>query len=156
MINNDLGGKVMNNIDFDKVREIAENYYRNGDFYCSEAVVKTIRDEFELEISDDAIAMASGFPVGMGGSGCTCGAITGGIMALGMVFGRKEAKDPRVGKAMELSKELHDDFKGKHNSLCCRFLTKGMELGSREHMNQCIAFTGEVAEKVARIIVENR
>lgn len=155
MINNDLGGKVMNNIDFDKVRETAENYYRNGDFYCSEAVVKTIRDEFELEISDDAIAMASGFPVGMGGSGCTCGAITGGIMALGMVFGRKEAKDPRVGKAMELSKELHDDFKGKHNSLCCRFLTKGMELGSREHMNQCIAFTGEVAEKVARIIVEN-
>ncbi len=72
----------MNSIDFDKVREIAENYYRNGDFYCSEAVVKTIRDEFELEISDDAIAMASGFPVGMGGSGCTCGAITGGIMAL--------------------------------------------------------------------------
>ncbi len=146
----------MNSIDFDKVRETAENYYRNGDFYCSEAVVKTIRDEFELEISDDAIAMASGFPVGMGGSGCTCGAITGGIMALGMVFGRKEAKDPRVGKAMELSKKLHDDFKGKHNSLCCRFLTKGMELGSREHMNQCIAFTGEVAEKVARIIVENR
>ncbi|MBS5825482.1 MAG: C-GCAxxG-C-C family protein, partial [Clostridium argentinense] len=142
----------MNSIDFDKVRETAENYYRNGDFYCSEAVVKTIRDEFELEISDDAIAMASGFPVGMGGSGCTCGAITGGIMALGMVFGRKEAKDPRVGKAMEFSKKLHDDFKGKHNSLCCRFLTKGMELGSREHMNQCIAFTGEVAEKVARII----
>lgn len=94
----------MNNIDFDKIRKVAEDYYRNGDFYCSEAVVKTIRDEFKIEVSDDVIAMASGFPVGMGGSGCTCGAITGGIMALGMVFGRKEAKDPRVVKSMELSK----------------------------------------------------
>ncbi|MCF4015863.1 C-GCAxxG-C-C family protein [Clostridium sporogenes] len=146
----------MNNIDFDKIREVAENYYRNGDFYCSEAVVKTIRDEFKIEVSDDAIAMASGFPVGMGGSGCTCGAIAGGIMALGMVFGRKEAKDPIVAKSMELSKKLHDDFKKEHKSLCCRFLTKDMELDSKEHMDQCIAFTGEVAERVARIIVENR
>ncbi|BDB00673.1 C-GCAxxG-C-C family protein [Clostridium botulinum] len=146
----------MNNIDFDKIREVAENYYRNGDFYCSEAVVKTIRDEFKIEVSDDAIAMASGFPVGMGGSGCTCGAIAGGIMALGMVFGRKEAKDPIVEKSMELSKKLHDDFKKEHKSLCCRFLTKDMQLGSKEHMDQCIAFTGEVAERVARIIVENR
>ncbi|EJE7234052.1 hypothetical protein A0J52_17175 [Clostridium sporogenes] len=146
----------MNNIDFDKIRKVAEDYYRNGDFYCSEAVVKTIRDEFKIEVSDDAIAMASGFPVGMGGSGCTCGAIAGGIMALGMVFGRKEAKDPIVAKSMELSKKLHDDFKKEHKSLCCRFLTKDMELGSKEHMDQCIAFTGEVAERVARIIVENR
>ncbi|APH13546.1 C_GCAxxG_C_C family protein [Clostridium sporogenes] len=145
----------MNNIDFDKIRKVAEDYYRNGDFYCSEAVVKTIRDEFKIEVSDDVIAMASGFPVGMGGSGCTCGAITGGIMALGMVFGRKEAKDPRVVKSMELSKNLHDDFKKEHKSLCCRFLTKDMELGSKEHMDQCIAFTGEAAERVARIIVEN-
>ncbi|MBO0525542.1 hypothetical protein EXQ31_18470 [Clostridium botulinum] len=146
----------MTNVDFDKIRKVAEDYYRNGDFYCSEAVVKTIRDEFKLEVSDDAIAMASGFPVGMGGSGCTCGAIAGGIMALGMVFGRKEAKDPKVSKSMELSKKLHDDFKKEHKSLCCRFLTKDMELGSKEHMDQCIAFTGEVAERVARIIVENR
>ncbi|MCR1934999.1 C-GCAxxG-C-C family protein [Clostridium tepidum] len=146
----------MSNIDFDKIRKVAEDYYRNGDFYCSEAVVKTIRDEFKIEVSDDAIAMASGFPVGIGGSGCTCGAIAGGIMALGLVFGRKKAKDPAVSKSMELSKKLHDDFKKEHKSLCCRFLTKDMKLGSKEHMDQCIAFTGEVAEKVARIIVENR
>jgi hypothetical protein len=28
-----------------------------------------------------------------------------------------------------------------------------MKLGSLEHMEQCISFTGEVAEKVARMIV---
>lgn len=140
-------------IDFQKIRITAENYYRNGDFYCSEAIVKTIKDEFNLDISDKIIAAASGFPVGIGGSGCTCGAVAGGIMALGLVFGRTQAKDKKVDKALALSNELHDFFKSRHKHLCCRILTKGMTLGSIEHMNQCIYFTGEVAEQVARIIV---
>lgn len=54
---------------------------------------------------------------------------------------------------MALSKELHDTFKVKHKNLCCRVLTKGMTLGSPKHMEQCISFTGEVAEETAKIIV---
>lgn len=140
-------------IDLNKIKTTAENYYRNGDFYCSEAIVKTIKDEFGLPISDDIIAMASGFPVGMGGSGCTCGAVAGGIMAIGLFFGRTQPKDSKVNNAMALSKELHDFFSAKHKCLCCRVLTKGMTLGSPEHMEQCIGFTGEVAEEAAKIIV---
>ncbi|MCF8017875.1 MAG: C-GCAxxG-C-C family protein [Vallitaleaceae bacterium] len=140
-------------IDLDKIRTTAENYYRNGDFYCSEAIVKTIKDEFQLSVSDDIIAAASGFPVGMGNSGCSCGAVVGGIMTLGLVFGRTEAKDKKVVKTMKLANELHETFRKKHKTLCCRVLTKGMRLGSRKHMDQCISFTGEVAEEVAKIIV---
>ncbi len=143
----------MAEIDLERIRKRAEAYYRDGEFYCSEAIVKTIRDEFNMPVPDDVIAMASGFPVGMGGSGCTCGALAGGIMALGVFFGRTEPGDARVQKAMELAKELHDNFKERHRSTCCRLLTKGMELGSPEHMAQCISFTGEVAEETARIIV---
>lgn len=143
----------MNNIiDLNKIRTTAENYYRNGDFYCSEAIVKTIKDEFGLPVTDDVIKMASGFPVGMGGSGCTCGAVVGGIMAIGLFFGRTEAKDEKVKKAMALANELHNTFKERHKNLCCRILTKGMVLGSPEHMKQCISFTGEVAEETAKII----
>ncbi len=144
------------NIDFAQVRATAEKYYRDGDFYCSEAVVKTIRDAFGLEFDDSVIAVASGFPVGIGGSGCTCGAVIGGVMALGMVFGRTQAKDERVNKAMALSKELHDQFRANHKSLCCRVLTKNLTLGTPEHLEQCISLTGEVAEAVARIIVRER
>ena len=140
-------------VDVEKIRKIAEEYYRSGDFYCSEAIVKTIKDEFQLPISDDIIAAASGFPVGMGGSGCTCGAMVGGIMALGLFFGRTEAKDEKVNKTMALANELHDIFRNRHKSLCCRVLTKGMELGSPEHMEQCISFTGEVAAEAAKIII---
>jgi len=139
-------------IDLHKIKTTAENYYRDGDFYCSESIVKTIKDEFDLPISDDIIKIASGFPVGMGGSGCTCGAVIGGIMAIGLFFGRTEPKDTKVDKAMALSKELHDIFKDRHKCLCCRVLTKDMALGSPEHMKQCIYFTGEVAEEAAKII----
>ena len=139
-------------IDYNKVKKTAEDYYSNGDYYCSEAIVKTIKDAFDLQISDDVIAAASGFPIGMGGAGCTCGAIAGGIMALGLFFGRTEAKDEKVNHTMALAKELHDVFQSKHKTLCCRILTKNMTLGSPKHMEQCVSFTGEVAEQVARMI----
>ena len=142
----------MKNIDLNKVRETAEEYYRKGDYYCSEAVVKTIKDTFELDFSDEVIKMASGFPVGIGGSGCTCGAVSGGVMALGMVFGRSDAKDPKVMKTMKLSAELHERFRQKRKFVCCKILTKGMDFGKKEHLEQCIAITGEVSEIVADII----
>lgn len=143
-------------IDLKELRSISEDYYRNGDFYCSEAVVKAIKDEFKLPVDDHVIAAASGFPIGIGGAGCTCGAVSGGVMALGLVFGRSVGKDEKVDKAMALSKELHDTFKDRHKFLCCRALTKNMELGSSIHMEQCISFTGEVAEEVGKIIIREK
>ncbi len=142
-------------VDLEKIRKIAEDYYRNGDFYCSEAVVKTIIDEFQIDVSEDVIKMASGFPVGMGGMGCTCGALTGGVMAISLVYGRSQGKDPKVNKAMELSAKLYQIFCERHKVSCCKVLTRGMEKGSPEHMEQCIAFTGEMAYEAAKIIAEN-
>jgi C_GCAxxG_C_C family probable redox protein len=115
-----------------------------------------INDEFGLGYPESVIKMASGFPIGMGGSGCTCGAVAGGIMALGMVFGRTRAKDGRVKQCMALSHELHERFRETHGCLCCRILTKDMVLGSPVHMQQCIAITGEVAEETAKIILRER
>ncbi|HWR42601.1 C-GCAxxG-C-C family (seleno)protein [Sporomusa sp.] len=143
----------MSKVDIQKIREQAESYYRNGEFYCSEAIVKTIRDAFSPNTPDIVIAAASGFPVGLGGSGCICGAVVGGTMALGLVFGRTEAKCEKVNTAMRLSKELHDLFSERHKCLCCRVHTRDMELGSPTHMEQCVAFTGEVAEETAKIII---
>lgn len=142
-------------VDLERIRKIAEDYYRNGDFYCSEAVVKTIIDEFQIDVSEDVIKMASGFPVGMGGMGCTCGALTGGVMAIGLVYGRSQGKDPKVNKAMELSAKLYQIFCERHKVSCCKVLTRGMEKGSPEHMERCIAFTGEMAYEAAKIIAEN-
>ena len=143
-------------VDLEKIKLTAEEYYRSGDFYCSEAVVKTIKDAFGLSVSDDVISMASGFPVGIGKAGCTCGAVTGGVMSLGLVFGRTTPKDSKVDKAMKLSRELHDIFKKSHKCLCCRTLNKYMIMGSSRQMKQCIVFTGEMAQETARIIIREQ
>jgi C_GCAxxG_C_C family probable redox protein len=80
----------------------------------------------------------------------------GGIMALGLFFGRTEPKDPKVHKAMALSKELYDTFRSRHHYLCCRILTKDVRLGSSTHMRQCISFTGEVAEETSKLILREK
>ena len=136
-----------------QIRKTAEEYYRSGQFYCSEAIVKTINDAFRLGFPESVIRLASGFPLGLGGAGCSCGAVTGGVMALGMVFGRQDPGDPRIDRCLALSRELHTTFARKHGCLCCRTLIYGMKLKSPEHLAQCISFTGEVAEEIAKIIL---
>lgn len=141
-------------ISIKNVTKDAEDLFRNG-FYCSEAVMSAIRTHFDLQCSEEVIAMASGMPVGIGKSGCICGALNGGVMALGCFFGRTKPGDPKVNKNIEVAKELHDWFKvatGK-NATCCRILTKEFNKANGEHKEQCIHFTGMVAGKVAEIVV---
>jgi C_GCAxxG_C_C family probable redox protein len=146
-------GESDRTIDPAQIRQVAEEYYRSGQFYCSEAIVKTINDAFGLGYPERVIRVASGFPIGIGGAGCSCGAVIGGVMAIGMVFGRDKPGDPSIDRCLGLARELHNLFAQRHGCLCCRTLTRGMVLKSPEHMQQCIAFTGEVAEETAKIIL---
>lgn len=144
--------KVTNGeIDIEGLRKIAEDYYRNKEFYCSEAVLKALKDGFNAPYGDDVVKMASGFPLGMG-NGCTCGAVNGGVMAIGMFFGREKAYGLQVRKSMKLTKELQEIFTSKRKVCCCKVLTKGMELGTKKHNQHCIDITGELTEITARIL----
>lgn len=136
-----------------KIRNDAEESFRKGDFFCSEAIVASIKNNFELDMPPEMIAMASGFPIGIGKSKCVCGAVSGGVLCLGYFFGRTKGGDPKVQNTLALANELQQSFKDNHKVLCCKILTQGMDMGSGEHKTQCISFTGEIAEKTAEIIV---
>ena len=63
-------------------------------------------DNFELDVPYETIRMASGMAIGVGKSGCICGALNGGVLAIGMFFGRSEQKgpkDPNVVKCMGMT-----------------------------------------------------
>ncbi len=114
-------------------------------------------DNFDLDVADDVVAMSSAMAVGMGRSGCVCGALNGGVMALGMFFGRTTPDgpaDPKVRRAMALSNELHDWFRANNgkSAVCCRVLTRGMDMAAGEHRGQCIVLTGLCAWKVADVV----
>lgn len=144
---------MVNAVSVKKIRQDAENSFRRGDYFCSEAIVNSFRTNFELDMPPEMVAMASGFPIGIGRSKCTCGAVSGAIIALGYFFGRTTPGDPKVNRTLELANELQQMFKNEHKVLCCSILTRGMDMASGEHKNQCVSFTGEMAENLARLIV---
>jgi C_GCAxxG_C_C family probable redox protein len=144
---------MKNEVSIQKIRKDAEESFRKGDFFCSEAIVSSIKDNFEIPMPDEMIAMASGFPIGIGKSKCVCGAVSGGVMCLGYFFGRTTGGDSKVQNTLKLANELQESFKNNHKVLCCKVLTHGMDMASGEHKAQCISFTGEIAEKAAEIIV---
>lgn len=58
-------------------------------FLCSESVLFAVSDW--LEVRNEFIPkIATGFGAGIGGRGTVCGALSGGVMALGLKFGRKD------------------------------------------------------------------
>lgn len=142
-------------VSLSKVREEAERLFRQGDFYCSEAVVASIRNNLAPEMPAALISAASGFPVGVGRSKCMCGAVSGGVVCIGYLFGRTEPstpQDPKSQAALRLANELQQSFRDNHRGvLCCHVHTSGMDMASGEHKAQCVAFTGEMAAKTAEI-----
>jgi C_GCAxxG_C_C family probable redox protein len=139
-----------------KVKEDAEAFFRAGNFYCSEAIVASLRRNIAPEMPEALVAAASGFPVGVGRSKCMCGAVSGAVIGLGWFFGRTEPstpQDPKSVNTLKLAAELQEHFRNNHKGvLCCHVHTKGMDMASGEHKAQCVSFTGEMAAKAAEII----
>lgn len=98
------------NVDVDAMRKDAVEIFQKG-FACSESVIYAIKKGFDLDLSDDAIAMSSGFPWGLGDGGCICGALAGATMCIGYFFGRRTPGDEAFLKCQRLTKEFHDAFK---------------------------------------------
>lgn len=148
------------------VQQAAELNFKNG-YYCCEALMATIKQEFKLDVPDSVIAMASGMAVGAGKSGCVCGAFNGGILALGMFFGRTEQNgptNPKSVKCMELTHELHDWLKqpirkmrsavvcSQKNSIWDRANTKSSVSSSPAYVHGRL-LKSSVASAVSRILM---
>jgi len=105
---------------------------------CAQAVLQACSGKDSPEM----MAMAKGFGGGVGGSKCLCGAISGGVMALGLA-----GKDNRAAKLVEA-------FKEKNRVTCCVALSKPYKWKSREHLTNCRRITEETAGIVERLLHE--
>lgn len=144
---------MVKQVNIEALQNDAVEIFQNG-YACSESVIYAIRKHFEIELSDDAIAMSSGFPWGLGGGGCICGALAGGTMMIGYFFGRRTPGDPKINKCFELTKELHDYFKQTNGSSCCRVLIKDYpDRNSQERKCHCIEMVRTTVTKTAEIIM---
>ena len=105
-------------------------------FNCSQAVFQAATGRSDPEL----IAMAEGFGGGIGDSGCLCGAISGGVMALGI-----------AGKAKH-SAELIAAFKDIYQTTCCRGVSKDYSWLSKDHLANCRSVTVTTTHLVERLL----
>lgn len=141
----------------DAVQAKAEELFRSGTFFCSEAVVSVINEMLGFPYPEDIVKMASSFPIGLGKAQCLCGAVSGGEMALGMAYGRNkgEAMDPKM---FEFAKGLHDYTIKEYGATCCRVITRqwaGDNFMSPERKAHCISITGKMARWVAEKMIDD-
>src|SRR5512138_4013232 len=91
------GNEMSTQSEVETARRKAEEMYRTGQFLCSEAVFLVANEFLGRPVPDEMVRLASGFPVGIGMAGCVCGALSGGVMALGLKYGRATAGAPTAG-----------------------------------------------------------
>jgi len=119
---------------------------------CSESVVTIANKHWDLGMSDDIMAIATGFPYGFGNGGNVCGAVAGATMALGKVFGRVIPGDPSYEKCIALVRELNDEVIAGFGSALCPELLEGYEFKTPERKQHCIEIVVAVIEIFAHIM----
>jgi len=102
-------------------------------FNCAQSVFMPFAAEGGLDLAA-AARIASSFGGGMARMQETCGAVTGGFMAIGLRRGFSKADDQAARDLVfAQSRELADRFKDKFGSLKCRDLL-GCDLNTDEGM----------------------
>jgi len=139
------------------IRQRTFNLMSTGRMMCSEAVLSVLNQGLDGGLLPDvAMKVASGFPEGIGESGCTCGALTGGVMALGLFLSQSDPNLAVRRKAMAAAGRLHHDFKSRFGSTCCRVLIKNGSSEIPHQFEACCDRGGWAAEHAARMILAER
>jgi cysteine synthase A len=141
------------NTDMPPAVALSLRYFRNG-LYCSEALLRAFNEVYRLGVPDNFYKIATGFGSGLGESGCTCGAVTSGVMVLGLVAGRNKAYESERMVYLAVN-ELHKRFKESQKAICCRVLTKNVKWNSAEHKITCENYVLEAARITEDIIQKN-
>jgi C_GCAxxG_C_C family probable redox protein len=103
-----------------------------GGYNCAQSVFHAFCEDLGMD-QDTALKISCGFGGGMGRNGEVCGAVTGGIMALGARHGRGENEE-RTATEMTYAKtrELMDQFALRHGTCLCRELLNGSDLRTED------------------------
>lgn len=140
----------------DKVRGAVQTH-RNTGFNCAQSVLSQFAPELGMD-TDIAVKVACGLGSGMGRSGNMCGAVTGGILILGLKYGMT---DPEAGedkeKTYEKVRKLLYMIQENFGSVNCKDLL-GVDVGTAEGRQElkeknlsdkvCSKVVGEVVRSV--------
>ena len=128
-----------------KARELFEQGYN-----CAQAVAGVFADEMGLPF-DTAVHMVSGFGGGMGRLREVCGAFSGAVFVMSVLYGYDDAtaNEEKMRLYADI-REMADGFREKNGSLICRELleTRTSAATASGHNPLC----GEMVESAAALM----
>lgn len=139
--------------DKSKAIDASVEYFDTG-FGCAEAVLKAVA-EYKGVKSDLIPRIATGFCGGMARTGGMCGAVTGGVLALNLLYGRDDSTEDKEANYRAIQKFM-DIFRERFNEVSCPGLL-GVDIGTAEGRNEydqknlhprCAGFVGEATRMV--------
>lgn len=101
---------------------LAKEYF-SGKYNCSQSAMKAILVGMDMDF-DQIMPLAAGMGAGVAHEGNACGAVTGAILALGVIEGRTHKDSLKQKEAAYASgEEFVRRFKKKHSTILCDQLT---------------------------------
>ncbi|MBR2674049.1 MAG: C_GCAxxG_C_C family protein [Mogibacterium sp.] len=142
---------MIKEVNLQNMLEDATENFTTG-FMCSESVLDVLNRHYELGITEDGIAMSTGFPYGFGDGGNVCGAVAGATMALGKVFGRSVKGDLSYEKCLALVRELNENVAAAYGSSLCPELIADFDFEQPERKTHCTGIVHECIKSFAKIM----
>jgi C_GCAxxG_C_C family probable redox protein len=137
--------------------------YAARGFLCSESVLLAVSEWLNIE-SELIPRIATGFGAGVGGYGSLCGALSGGIISLGLKLGRDYPEKGKQ-KAYWFARELIEKFETEFGYTTCRELTEcdlTTEAGHRKYSRlrlwdvKCVHYIESVTAIVYDMLSKHR
>ena len=127
--------------------------YHNGGYHCAEAVLKTVVEDFFKESFPGIPRAASVFQAGIAGTKeDLCGALAGGLIALGFLYGRTE-KDADIQMAKDVASEFRKRcINGFGSTRCGEILDT---LGPQENSMKCKQLSGTTTGMLLKLLEED-
>ncbi|MEM3725469.1 MAG: C-GCAxxG-C-C family protein [Candidatus Bathyarchaeia archaeon] len=128
-------------------------------YNCAQSVLSTMSEYWNIK-SEFIPKIATPFGGGIGLHGSVCGALTGGVMAIGIKYGANEPSSKQRLKAYELAGNVYKEFEKRHGSVLCRELI-GYDLSNSEDLEKvekarvfekkCVGFVKTIVEMLAEM-----
>lgn len=128
------------------LKELAKKYYSpEYDLNCAEAVVYAANEGYDLKLSKDTLRAIGGFGGGMAIEE-VCGAITGAIAILGIMFVKEKAHEDE--KIKDLVKKLFQRFEEKLASHNCKELKECYREEEPKKCQRIVALAADILQEI--------
>ena len=132
-----------------RARELFDSKQHN----CAESVFMALNEALDGGLAPEtAKRIATGLGGGLGATGGTCGALTGGVLAIGLIAESDDAI-ARKKTIYPLAAGLQTRFRERFGSIDCRDLTRDMDDERRKH---CSFITAAAAQMCATMLLEDK